>query len=155
MLRGGQFRGAAIDGCEPAFRPAGPAGKQVRRLKACPTLAALLLAFCPSALAQLNQNCIVSVLNRSVPVNPDGSWVLPNIPANFGQVKARATCVQNGQTIFGESAFFSVPANSAVNLPAITLGTTTPIPVSLSVGPSGTTLTTACLLYTSPSPRDS
>ena len=44
-----------------------------------------------SASAQLNQNCTVSVLNRNVPVNADGTWVLPNVPANFGTVKARAT----------------------------------------------------------------
>ncbi len=104
--------------------------------------AVLACALCSAALGQLNQNCTVSVLNRSVPVNPDGSWVLPNIPANFGQVKARATCVQNGQTIFGESAYFTVPANGAANLPAITLGNTTQIPVSLSIGPAAP-LTTA------------
>jgi hypothetical protein len=87
-----------------------------------------------SALAQLNQNCTISVLNRTVTVNPDGTWVLPNIPANFGQVKARATCVQNGVTTFGESDFFTVSANGAVNLPQITMGNSTPIPVSLSIG---------------------
>src|ERR1019366_1434727 len=83
--------------------------------------AALILALCPAALAQLDQNCTVSVLNRTVPVNADGSWVLPNIPANIGAVKARATCVRNGVTIFGESDFFTVLANGAVNLPAIVL----------------------------------
>ena len=57
--------------------------------------------------AQLNENCVVSVLNRNVSVNPDGTWVLPNIPANFGQVRARATCVQNGVTQSGQSNFFS------------------------------------------------
>ena len=91
--------------------------------------------------AQLNQNCTVTVLNRTVSVNPDGSWVLPNIPANFGQVKARATCIQNGVTTFGESNFFTVPANGAVNLPAITMGVTTPIPVSLLIGPAAINLT--------------
>src|SRR6266478_1708906 len=96
-----------------------------------------------SALAQLNQDCTVSVLNRNVQVNADGSWVLPNIPANFGQVKARATCVQNGLTIFGESAFFTLPPNGAVNLPAIVLGSTTPIPVSLNIGPALSPLTSA------------
>lgn len=85
------------------------------------------------AMAQLNQNCTVSVLNRTVNVNSDGSWVLPNIPANFGQVKARATCTQNGVTTFGESDWFTVPPNGAVNLPAITMGNTTPIPTSLSI----------------------
>src|SRR4029077_1328659 len=75
-------------------------------------------------------------LNRNVQVNADGSWVLPNIPANFGPVKARATCVQNGVTTFGESAFFTVRANDAVNLPNIVLGGTTPIPVSLTLTPA-------------------
>jgi hypothetical protein len=106
-------------------------------------LTVALLVLSPLALAQLNQNCTVSVLNRTVPVNADGSWVLPNIPANFGQVKARATCIQNGQTIFGESAFFTVPANGAANLPAITLGGTTPIPVSLALSSPASPLTAA------------
>src|ERR1044072_806144 len=82
---------------------------------------------------KLDENCTVSVLNRTVRVNADGSWVLPNIPANFGQVKARATCVRNGVTTFGESAFFTIPVNGAVNLPAIMLGPTTPIPTSLTI----------------------
>src|SRR6266446_208765 len=104
-------------------------------------LCALMLCLAQGALAQLNQNCTVSVLNRNVRVNPDGSWVLPNIPANFGPVKARATCVQNGVTIFGESAFFTVPANGAVNLPDIVLGGTTPIPVSLTMTPASLSFT--------------
>ena len=96
-----------------------------------------------AAYGQLNQNCTVSVLNRTVPVNADGTWVLPNVPANFGQTKARATCVQNGTTIFGESAFFTIPANGAVNLPAITLGAVTQIPSALTITPAAPTLTTA------------
>ena len=100
----------------------------------------LVLSLSPAAMGQLNQNCTVSVLNRTVQVNPDGSWVLPNIPANFGQVKARATCIQNGQTIFGESAFFSVPANGAVNLPVITLGNTTQVPIALQLTSTATFL---------------
>src|SRR5438552_16188960 len=99
--------------------------------------AALMLCIPQGTLGQLNENCTVAVLNRTVKVNPDGSWVLPNVPANFGQVKARATCVQNGLTTFGESDFFSVAANGAVNLPNIVLGSsTTEIPVSLSIGPA-------------------
>src|SRR5690349_17130497 len=105
--------------------------------------AAAMLCGTSTALAQLNQNCTISVLNRTVPVGPDGRWVLPNVPANFGQVKARATCVQNGVTVFGESDFFTVPANGAVNLPAIALGTATPIPSSLTIAPSSVSLTTA------------
>src|SRR5260370_38315175 len=98
--------------------------------------AALLLASGLRASAQLNQNCTVSVLNRNVQANPDGSWVLPNVPANIGQVKARATCVQNGTTTSGESAFFNLNANNPVNVPAITLGDSSKIPVSLSISSS-------------------
>src|SRR5215218_811534 len=98
----------------------------------------VLIVLCSAhgVLAQLNQDCTVSVLNRTVQVNADGSWVLPNVPANFGQVKARATCVRNGVTSSGESEFFSIPANMAVNLPAIVLGSVTKIPTSLNIAPS-------------------
>src|SRR5437879_8965865 len=106
-------------------------------------LAALAITLGAVAYGQLNQNCTVSVLNRTVQVNPDGSWVLPNIPANFGQVKARATCVQNGVTTFGESDFFTVAPNGATNLPTIKLGTTTPIPVSLAITPGSPSLSAA------------
>ncbi len=100
--------------------------------------AVVALVVCPAtrAFAQLDQNCTVSVLNRTVLVNPDGSWVLPNIPANFGLARARATCLVNGQTVSGESDLFSVPANGVVNLPPIIkFGTTapTPIPTNVSV----------------------
>lgn len=92
---------------------------------------------------RLDENCTVSVLNRTVRVNPDGSWVLPNIPANFGQIKARATCVKNGATTFGESDFFAVPANGAANLPAIFLGSTSQIPSLLSITPGTLSFTSA------------
>src|ERR1700741_798785 len=86
---------------------------------------------------KLDENCIVSVLNRNVRVKPDGSWVLPNIPANFGLVRARATCVFNGETVSGESAPFLVGAKTAVDVPPIILGSTTPIPQAVTVtGPS-------------------
>jgi hypothetical protein len=90
--------------------------------------------------AQLNQNCVISVLNRTVEVNPDGSWVLPNVPANFGLVRARATCVQNGVTTFGQSDLFSLGANQTVNLPHIKFGSSTPIPTGLSVSATATLL---------------
>src|SRR5215510_15160161 len=106
--------------------------------------AGLLLTLCSQVgVAQLNEDCTVSVLNRTVRVNPDGSWVLPNVPANFGKVKARATCVRNGITTSGESDYFTIPANGAVNLPEIVMGSTTPIPTSLGISPATPSLTTA------------
>src|SRR5882724_1475435 len=101
--------------------------------------AAMLLCTSVVAIAQLGPNCTVSILNRTVTQNADGSWVLPNVPANFGPVRARVTCLVNGQTISGESDPFPVPVNGVVNLPPIKFGQTTPIPTLLTVtAPSGT-----------------
>jgi hypothetical protein len=103
--------------------------------------AALQLIVPDVAKGQLDQNCTISVLNRNVPVNPDGTWVLANIPANFGRVRARANCVVNGLTTTGESDFFLVPPNGSVTLIPITLGSSTPIPVALTLGSSLSQLT--------------
>jgi hypothetical protein len=92
---------------------------------------------------QLDENCTVSLLNRTVRVNPDGTWVLPNIPANFGQVKARATCVRDSVTTSGESDFFTIPANGSVNIPPIVLGASSKVPTSITVTPAPLTFTAA------------
>src|SRR5437016_239417 len=62
----------------------------------------VIACFLQPASAQLNGNCTVAILNRTTKVQPDGSWHLDNIPAGFGLVRARATCVQNGATQFGQ-----------------------------------------------------
>lgn len=102
----------------------------------------VILASCQAASAQsqLNEYCVVSVLNRTVLVKPDGTWVLPNIPANFGPVRARATCVEGGVTRSGESTPFVIPSNGSVDIPRIVLGPVTPIPSSVVVGAPVTTL---------------
>src|SRR3954471_17322471 len=93
-------------------------------------LGVLLVAALPAdaaAQTRLNQYCIVTVLNRSVRVNADGTWVLPNIPANSGRVKARATCIEHGTSRFGESDYFTVPTNGTVTPPTIVMGSVSPI----------------------------
>ncbi|GEP42064.1 carboxypeptidase regulatory-like domain-containing protein [Brevifollis gellanilyticus] len=85
---------------------------------------------------------IVSVLNRSVQVREDGTWNLPNIPANTGLVRARATYTKDGVTQSGQSDFFLVPANGSVTVPDIILGAVSPIPKELKVTSTATTLTT-------------
>ena len=117
--------------------------KSFRMPEVC-SVAAVLLALliaAPGAQAQrLNENCTVSVLNRNSAVRPDGSWLLPNIPANFGPVRARASCVQNGLTVSGESAPFLIGPNASVNVPRILLGATTPIPQTMTVTAAPQTL---------------
>jgi len=93
-----------------------------------------------AAIAQLNQNCVVSVLNRTVQVNPDGTWILPNVPTNIGQVRARATCIQNGVTTSGQSAFFTIPSNGVIDQITITFGALAPVPGVLTVTTSSSLL---------------
>jgi hypothetical protein len=95
--------------------------------------AVMLLSAAIPTIAQLNENCTVSVLNRNVQAGPDGTWVLTNIPVGQGLVRARATCVLNGQTRFGQSDLFTVPLNGSVTLQPITFGVVTPIPDSLAL----------------------
>lgn len=108
---------------------------------------AALLTVAGTAEAQqaqgLDETCVIAVLNRTTPVNPDGTWTLPNIPAGFGPVRARATCVRNGQTIFGQSALFTIQANHMNAIPPITLGSVTPVPSALTIAATSSTLTVA------------
>src|SRR6185436_19195726 len=46
----------------------------------------------------LDGSCTVSALNRSARVQADGVWVLPNVPANQGPIRVRATCLSGGVT---------------------------------------------------------
>lgn len=85
----------------------------------------------------------MSILNRNVRVAADGSWVLPNVPANFGPLKARATCIVEDQTVSGESAPFEVPADGSVDVPPIIFGSTTPIPTLVAVSAPESVLTEA------------
>jgi hypothetical protein len=91
----------------------------------------------------LDDTCMVSVLNRTAPVKPDGSWVLPNVPANLGQVRVRATCVAAGVTRSGQSAFITVPPNGIVQVAQIDFSTPKPIPAKLSLTAPQTTFNAA------------
>jgi hypothetical protein len=103
-----------------------------------------LLAFGIPTFAQLNENCTVSILNRTAQVKPDGTWIAINVPANFGQVRARATCVENGITRSGQSQLFTVPPNGSVTVPAIVLDAlVNPVPASIRISAPATSLTAA------------
>lgn len=52
--------------------------------------------------------CTVSVLNQSAPVRSDGTWFVPNIPSNLGEVRARVSCVENGVLTTATSRRFQV-----------------------------------------------
>lgn len=101
---------------------------------------ALAAAWPDPALAVLNEHCVVSVLNRSAQVQADGSWVLPNVPANIGRVRVRATCVENGVTRSGQSGYLVVPPNGAIRVGDILLDALEPVPSQLVLTAPSTTL---------------
>lgn len=111
-----------------------------RRLWICTSVLLSLGLSLPVA-AQLDDSCVVSALNRTAPVQADGTWVLPNVPANQGPVRVRATCVENGVSRSGQSDFFTVPANGIVEVAEILFGSSEPIPLSLVLTTPVTTLT--------------
>ena len=103
----------------------------------------LAVTYAIPASGQLTPNCTISFLNRTIPVNVDGSYVLSNIPANFGPARVLATCINNGVTTFGQSAPITVGSNGIVNAVAIQFGTLVPVPTSIAVTATQPMLSTA------------
>ena len=94
----------------------------------------------PALAVELNDKCVVSVLNRTSYVQPDGSWVLPNVPSNLGRVRVRATCVDAGVTTSGQSDFFEVPRNGIIKVPEIVFDAPQQVPSKVVVSAPVTTL---------------
>jgi hypothetical protein len=96
-------------------------------------LLAIALALPLPVAAQLDDTCMVSALNRTAPVQPGGTWVLPNVPANLGMVRVRATCVSGGSVRSGSSALMTVPVNGALDVAAIDFQSPQPVPAALAL----------------------
>lgn len=93
-----------------------------------------LMVCATSASAQLDSTCTVSVLNRSARVPETGAWVLPNVPAGQGPVRARATCVAaDGVVRSGQSDLFTVPANGVIKIEDILFDNPIAIPTALEL----------------------
>ncbi|MCP3997104.1 MAG: hypothetical protein GY722_18905, partial [bacterium] len=104
---------------------------------------AIPLVTTAAAWAQLDETCVVSALNRTAPVDADGVWVLPNVPANLGQVRVRATCIAGGVTRTGQSDFFTVPADGIIQVADIVFDDPQPVPATLSLSAPQTLLAAA------------
>ncbi len=81
----------------------------------------------------LDDNCVASILNRSVQVNPDGSFGISNIPAQAGKFRVRITCEQDGSLVRGQSSLVDLDQDSTVELSQVLLGVFNPIPVSIEI----------------------
>ncbi len=82
----------------------------------------------------LDEHCSVNIMNRTVQVNADGSWAMPNVPTNFGQVRARATCIKDGETVSGQSEFVTLQNNTANIIEDIFFDDPAPVPTQLVFG---------------------
>jgi hypothetical protein len=102
----------------------------------------LSVGFSPALPAQeLDEDCVVSILNRTARVRPDGSWRIDNVPANFGQVRARFTCSRDGQTFSGQSAFFDITEDIVNGFNADVTLETEPVPEFLRLSAPAEILT--------------
>ncbi|MFW5444026.1 MAG: Ig-like domain-containing protein [Methylococcaceae bacterium] len=87
----------------------------------------------------LDENCVISILNRTVQVSADGGWSMPNVPSQMGRVRARATCIQDGLTISGQSDYFAITRNGITRVSEIVFEDLSPIPESLNYAQSDAT----------------
>ncbi|WP_377894946.1 Ig-like domain-containing protein [Alteromonas sp. R78001] len=91
----------------------------------------------PSYAVELNEKCVVNILNRTIQVDQDGYWALPNVPSNMGRIRARATCqLDDGRTVSGQSDYFAVVQNSVVQVGDIQFENVAPIPSDLNFSAS-------------------
>ena len=92
--------------------------------------------------ASLDSSCNAVVQNRSVQVNQDGSFAVPNVPVDQGFYKLRIICTNPDQTTRqAQSAFVSLLAGVT---PAgdITFGKVDPAPVEIAISAPATAFTT-------------
>jgi hypothetical protein len=86
-------------------------------------------------------SCTISILNQTANVRPDGTWNMPNVPSNMGPVRARVTCLQNGQTVSGASDLFTITGNRMNAIPKVEIGTGIPTPQRIRISAPSSTLT--------------
>lgn len=81
----------------------------------------------------MDEHCTINVLNRTVQVAEDGFFTLDNVPSNMGQIKARATCLQEGKLVTAESEYFAVPTNGRVSVGEFFKADGNSVPVELQI----------------------
>jgi hypothetical protein len=121
----------------------GPAASQWRAPAVALLVALVSLFTAATALAQLDQTCMVSALNRTAPVDANGVWVLTNVPSGSGQIRVRATCVANGITRSGQSGLITIPDNGVISVNDISFAQLLPIPSRLALSAPTTALSVA------------
>ncbi len=89
----------------------------------------------------LDEDCTATILNRISQVNPDGTFVVDNVPVPLGAFRVRIVCERNGLVDRAQSNFVLGVPNGNTDLGKITFGVENPIPVSLGIEAPATILT--------------
>ncbi len=104
----------------------------------------MLLVSASKNVIALDEDCTVTLLNRSEKVNPGGWFGLSNVPVEPGFFRVRVYCTKNGVTTGGQSGFINPSAaGGKVQISAITLGQLDPLPTAVAVTATTSVLTTA------------
>jgi Carboxypeptidase regulatory-like domain/Bacterial TSP3 repeat/Bacterial Ig-like domain (group 2) len=84
---------------------------------------------------QIGQNCTATVQNRSVQINPDGTFAIPNVPVDpLSLFRVRLLCTNpDGTTTPAQSGFLTFVPNAATNVGTFDFDNITAIPVSLDL----------------------
>ena len=86
-----------------------------------------------SQAVELDDKCVINILNRTIQVAANGGWSLPNVPSNQGAVKARATCInEDGSTSSGQSGYFNLITNGLTPVGDILFAEQEPIPSDIN-----------------------
>jgi len=82
---------------------------------------------------RLDENCLATVLNRTIQINSDGTFTLGNVPVPAGVFRVRVVCEQSGRVGRGQSPFVLGVSNGVTLIDEISFGVTDSLPVSLAV----------------------
>ena len=111
------------------------AGHLARARPAAWVVAALISVAASPAWGQLDSTCMVSALNRTAPVDDSGVWLLPNVPADLGPLRVRATCVAADGTVrsAASASLYTLLANGTVSVKDISFVDPPAVPESLAL----------------------
>ena len=92
-------------------------------------------------LGVLNEDCVVTILNRQTQVSANGTFALGNVPIPPGPIRARFVCDRDTLVETAQSDFvFGVP-NGATVFPGISFSQEEQVPVSIEIAAPTFTLT--------------
>jgi hypothetical protein len=94
-----------------------------------------------SPIKTFTQNCQASIANRSVQVNPNGTFAIPNVPADIGFYRVRVVCKDPDSVRSGQSGFLSLIPNGETIASNLKIGEVDPAPVSVALTSTSTSLT--------------